>query len=720
MTNLEQKMIIALLCVNEAVPVQYFERMMTKEEVDTTIHALMEKKIIHRSHHGNGKYQLTANASIEGNVVALDENYVIVAPSGDHNIFVPRSPYEHIRIGDTVLVNAIYHFDGKCLGKIQKRVIHHKKNLVGIPIQIENDYYVNYKGTLYKINMTRKKDDILKKVIRYKLVKKKRYQSTYAELIKVIGSPTDKGIQNSIVLNRLGIHDHFPKAVQLEVKSFPDKVTKRDLFGRVDCRDHLVVTIDDADTKDMDDAIEVTKTEDGYRLIVHIADVAHYVKYGSKLWKEVFYRGTSIYCSDRVEPMLPEELSNHLCSLKEGVDRLAMSCELWFDKKGNVVKRDIYESVIRSEKKMSYQAVNQVFQGNIPDDYLPFVSNLSVMKELSDLIRGKMLREGYLNFNIPETRITAGKEVEPNICLRTRSIAEDMIENFMIIANEEVAKYFVEKNALAIYRILERPKMQKVLKILRELELSGYRMNLEVPENITPHFIQSLLNDIHTTKDKIVQETLVHVMNRAEYSLEEMMHFGIGSIYTHFTSPIRRINDLCIHMLLKQHIKQWEFSEYDDEELREILLNVATQATKTERIANVVEQTDKKLCEVEYMLHHKEEEFNAQIINMNGHRMIVQLEDSLIEGNVFYKDVNQEWKYFDQKKTLVRKDGTELKVGDYIRVVLSPDCYGLSTVDLAMHPINGNIKLLNFSIIGVGKMEKETKKFLCKKNCQNA
>ena len=147
---------------------------------------------------------------------------------------------------------------------------------------------------------------------------------------------------------------------------------------------------------------------------------------------------------------------------------------------------------------------------------------------------------------------------------------------------------------------------------------------------------------------------------------------------------------------------------------------MATQATKTERIANVVEQTDKKLCEVEYMLHHKEEEFNAQIINMNWHRMIVQLEDSLIEWNVFYKDVNQEWKYFDQKKTLVRKDGTELKVGDYIRVVLSPDCYGLSTVDLAMHPINGNIKLLNFSIIGVGKMEKETKKFLCKKNCQNA
>ncbi len=343
-----------------------------------------------------------------------------------------------------------------------------------------------------------------------------------------------------------------------EVEKLPSEVKEEEMVGRRDLRDKTIFTIDGADTKDIDDAISLDMLENGnYSLGVHIADVSYYVKEGSEIYQEAMERGTSVYLADRVIPMLPHKLSNGICSLNEGVDRLAMSCVMEIDSKGNVVSYDIFESVIRSRKKMTYTDVNKIIEENIiPEGYEPFADTLIKMEELAQILRKHKVERGYIDFGIDESKIIVdetGKAID--IKLRNRGKGENLIEDFMIAANETVATciYFMELPF--IYRVHGEPNEEKINSFLTFVSSLGYTLSGKI-KDMHPKTMQSILNQLKDKKEfHILSSLLLRSMQKAVYDTDNIGHFGLASErYTHFTSPIRRFPDTTVHRLLRKYL----------------------------------------------------------------------------------------------------------------------------------------------------------------------
>ena len=461
------------------------------------------------------------------------------------------------------------------------------------------------------------------------------------EVIKIIGHKDDPGVDILTIAAKYEVYDMFPETVDKELESIPSEVSEEEFAGRRDLRKQMIFTIDGDDTKDIDDAISLRAANGNYELGVHIADVSYYVKEGSSLYEEAYTRGTSNYLADKVIPMLPHQLSNGICSLNPNVDRLAISCVMEIDKEGNIVSSDIFESVIRSRKQMTYKNVNKIIEKNeIPEGYEEFAGILKKMHELAKILRKHKTGNGYIDFDTDEPKIIvddSGKAID--IQKRERGEGEKLIEDFMIAANEAVAETIFHMDLPFIYRVHGAPDEEKIGRFLSFLSVLGYKVNANL-NKLTSKTVQDILKQV---KDKdeypILSSMLLRSMQKAVYDVNNIGHFGLGSkCYTHFTSPIRRFPDLNVHRLLRTYLFKHKIDNETINYFNTTLPNITKQSSERERAAVDCERdvTDMKMAE--YMMNHIGEEYKGIIDSVTNYGMYVEL-DNMVEGLVRIEDI---------------------------------------------------------------------------------
>ena len=471
-----------------------------------------------------------------------------------------------------------------------------------------------------------------------------------------------------------------------EVEKLPSEVKEEEMVGRRDLRDKTIFTIDGADTKDIDDAISLDMLENGnYSLGVHIADVSYYVKEGSEIYQEAMERGTSVYLADRVIPMLPHKLSNGICSLNEGVDRLAMSCVMEIDSKGNVVSYDIFESVIRSRKKMTYTDVNKIIEENIiPEGYEPFADTLIKMEELAQILRKHKVERGYIDFGIDESKIIVdetGKAID--IKLRNRGKGENLIEDFMIAANETVATciYFMELPF--IYRVHGEPNEEKINSFLTFVSSLGYTLSGKI-KDMHPKTMQSILNQLKDKKEfHILSSLLLRSMQKAIYDTNNIGHFGLASErYTHFTSPIRRFPDTTVHRLLRKYLFKAQIDKDSIMSEEQKLPYIAEHSSKKERDSIDCEREVDDMKKAEYMMDHIGEKYTGMISGITSFGMFIEL-PNLIEGLIKIDSLTDDVYTFDESTITLKgkKNKRGYRLGDNVDVVVVAANKEAKTID---------------------------------------
>ena len=508
--------------------------------------------------------------------------------------------------------------------------------------------------------------------VQAKIIKEQTKNRYLARILTVIGHKDDPGVDILSIAYKYGIYPEFNAEVEEELKNIPDHVEESELKGRRDLTDKVIFTIDGDDTKDIDDAISLEEKDGNYVLGVHIADVSNYVKENTALGDEAYKRGTSSYLADTVIPMLPHQLSNGICSLNEGVIRLSMSCVMEIDNNGKVVNYEIFPSYIKSSKKMTYKHVNNLLMRNIVDEgYEPFKDTLLKMNELAHILRKEKISRGYIDFEIDEAKIVqdeSGKAID--VIKRVREDGEKLIEDFMIAANECVAQTIYNMDLPFIYRIHENPKPEKVDEFLNLVKILGYKLKTNVKE-ITPKVMQSVINEL---KDKpefpILSTLLLRSMRKAEYSKENLGHFGLASkAYTHFTSPIRRFPDLTVHRLLKKYLVEHDMSMTTINTLETSLIEIASQSSEREVAAVDAERDVDDMKMAEYMESHVGEEFEGIISGITSYGMFVEL-PNLIEGLVHISTLKGDYfNYIEEILSMVGKSTKKTyRLGDKVKV----------------------------------------------------
>ncbi len=507
------------------------------------------------------------------------------------------------------------------------------------------------------------------------------------KIIEVLGSVNQAGIDMMSLIREYDLPYEFPEAVLNEAKSINQKVDKTKINGRLDLRDEEIFTIDGEDAKDLDDAVNVRKTNSGtYMLGVHIADVSNYVKEDSFLDREAIIRGTSVYMLDRVIPMLPVELSNGICSLNEGEDRLALSVIMEIDKNGQVISSDIKKSVIRVTKRMSYKAVQTVLDNfdkdekDIVDDemaetlrkYKEYQEHFKMMEELAHILKARREKAGSLNLDIPETKVILDKNgYAVDITKYELIFANEIIEQFMLTANETVAEKFFWLEAPFIYRVHEEPDLEKVSELNKFLFNFGYKVKCN-KESVHSTAFEEVLEKVKgTPEERIVSNLVLRTLKVARYDAENLGHFGIASkYYCHFTSPIRRYPDLFIHRIISKYLEEgYNISEEDIQKYKGQAEKYAKQSSDREKIAQKVERDSVDIKMAEYMQDKIGNEYNGIVSSITSFGMFVELENT-VEGLIRFDDLGDEYFIYDEdRKTLLgEQTKTIYKIGDKIKV----------------------------------------------------
>ncbi len=543
-------------------------------------------------------------------------------------------------------------------------------------------YWENDQGHLIldeeklKMNVVINKENAHKAVdghkVQVRLLKQINENTYQAEVVKILGHKNDPGVDILSIVYKYNINDTFPEEVIEELKQIPSEVKEEELKGRKDFRNEVIFTIDGDDTKDIDDAISIKKLINGnYQLGVHIADVSYYIKENTALDINAMDRGTSVYLVDRVIPMIPHQLSNGICSLNEKEDRLTISCVMEIDLTGNVVDYDICESVIRSRKKMTYQNVNSILEKNIiPEGYEEFVTDLKMMQELAEILRKKKIQRGYLDFDVDEAKIIVDEKCHPTeIKIRERGTGENLIEDFMIAANECVATHIFYMELPFIYRIHEIPKEEKIHDFLSYIGTLGYSYKGNLKDT-TPKTIQGLIEFLKDKKEfKILSSLLLRSMQKAVYKKENLGHFGLASkCYTHFTSPIRRYPDTTVHRLLRTYLFQHDLSEETINHWEDKLDMIAEIASSRERASVNCEREVEDMKMAEYMEDHINEEFEGMISGVTNFGIFIQL-DNLVEGLCRFTDLPEFFHYDEKTMSAVgEKTKTKYALGDRVQI----------------------------------------------------
>lgn len=655
-------------------------------ELQKLVNEMCEEGILY--HSNKDKYLLFENSHlVKGKLQLKSSGYGFILGTGlEKDIYINERDINGALDGDIVAVEVTNRRDFE--GKIVKILKRNDKVIIGEVVVKDNKFYVttNKGGSDIYIPF----DNLNGAVEGHKVVVKRDEKNrTMGEIVTIIGHKNDVGVDILSYVYEYGFKPKFPDEVMLEVDNIPDSVLEKELEDRVDLRDKKVFTIDGADTKDIDDAIFCYKNDDDtYTLGVCIADVSHYVKMGSKIDIEAYERGTSVYLVDRVLPMLPHKLSNGICSLNPEVDRLALSCIMKIDSKGNVINYDICDSIIRSRKKMTYDAVNSILEKDIvPEGYEDFVDDLKTMNDLSNILRNKMIARGYIDFDTKEAKILVDEKCHPyEIKLREQRTGEKLIENFMIVANETVASsiYYRSDRVPGIYRVHDRPNEAKLQKFMDFLSTHGYSVTGKKKGKISVKDLRNIIDQIEDERVKpILNELLVRAMAKAVYSEENIGHFGLGSkCYSHFTSPIRRYPDLILHRLVKLYNGDYNYDLIDY--FKKELSVMCEHTSARERDADSCERDVDKMKMAEYMEDHIGEVFEGVISGVQEFGIFVELPNS-VEGLIRIEDLPGYYTFSEKAMTLYdKKSGRKFGFGDEVKVKVVKASRETSTVDFVL------------------------------------
>lgn len=509
------------------------------------------------------------------------------------------------------------------------------------------------------------------------------------KIIEILGHINDPGVDIRSIVKAYGLAEAFPKEVMEEVEGIPSEVSSADWAGRMDIRSWQMVTIDGEDAKDLDDAITLTKEGDIYKLGVHIADVTNYVKEGSPLDKEALSRGTSVYLVDRVIPMLPHALSNGICSLNAGVDRLALSCFMDIDAKGNVVGHKIAETVVNVSRRMSYTSVKKILEEKDPaeiKEYEELVPMFELMQELAGILREKRRKRGSIDFDFPESKILLDEKGKPiEVKPYDRNTATKIIEDFMLIANETIAEDYFWQELPFVYRSHENPDPEKIMKLGIFINNFGYSIKIGQDE-IHPKELQKLIEKIEgTPEESLISRLTLRSMKQAKYTVTGDGHFGLAAkYYCHFTSPIRRYPDLQIHRIIKENLRSG-LSEKRIRHYDRILPDVALHSSTMERKADEAEREVDKMKKAEYMEQFMGETFEGVISGMNTWGMYVELPNT-VEGMIHVTSLRDDYYFYDEERYVMVGEHTNktYKLGEKIEVVVAGVDKLLKTIDFEL------------------------------------
>ena len=685
-----KKIIYEFICDDMYVPMKLKELAILlqvpkeqRSELKAVMDALEAEGKVHVSQ--KGKYLKGAGRTLRGVYQAHPRGFGFVTIEREtDDIFIPEKETNGALHGDTVEILLTASPEGKRKeGKIVKITERGTAKIVGLYQVAKGKHY----GFVIPDNQ-RFLQDIFVPEERAKgavdghkvVVELTSYGSDNAKpegkIVEILGHVNDPGVDIMSIVKSYDLPVEFPEKVMNQAERVPEEVSDADMAGRKDLREWVMVTIDGEDAKDLDDAVSLTRTEDGKNWIlgVHIADVANYVQERSALDREALHRGTSVYLADRVIPMLPHRLSNGICSLNAGVDRLAMSCIMTVDAKGDVIDHEICESVIRVNERMSYTSVKKILEDHDEEEttrYIDLVPMFEEMEQLAGILRNRRHQRGSIDFDFPESKIMLDEEGHPmEIHSYDRNVATKIIEDFMLLANETVAEEYYWREIPFVYRVHETPDEDKIKKLAILINNFGY--SLHISDEVRPGQIQKLLAKIQgTPQETMISRLALRSMKQARYTPENDGHFGLAArYYTHFTSPIRRYPDLQIHRIIKDDLRG-RMNEKKMEHYQTILPEVTRQASETERRAEEAERETIRLKKAEYMEAHIGEVFEGVISGITNWGIYVELSNT-IEGLVHVANMyDDHYDYYEDRYEMVGEHtGKTYKLGEtvYVRV----------------------------------------------------
>ena len=657
--------VLTLIQINDMLNLKGEESL---KELNSTLEEMVKDATLYRSN--KDKYLLFENSHlIKGKLQLKEKGFGFILDSGlEKDVFISKDNINNAMDGDIVIVDIIDKVRNE--GKIVRIIKRNTDSIIGEVEIINNKCIVHPdKKNIADIEITNNKE--IGAVDGHKVVVKR--EKNKGIIINIIGHKNDPNIDMLSIIYEHDFKPEFDEIVLKALEEIPNEVTEKETIKRLDLRDKLIYTIDGADTKDIDDAISVNKNKDGtYELGVHIANVSYYVKKGSVIDLEAYDRGTSVYLTDRVLPMLPQKLSNGICSLNPNVDRLAMSCIMTIDNKGNIIDKKISKSVIKSKKQMTYEAVNKILEENeTVKGYEEFIDNLKLANELSDILRKKMIARGYIDFDTNEVKIIVDENNHPiDIKLREQRTGEKIIENFMIAANEAVAEFIFYQNLPGIYRIHDKPVDKKVDMFFDFLAAKGLSVTGKRHGKITVMDFQNVINQLENVEGAMVlKDLLVRSMSKAIYSDQNIGHFGLGSkCYSHFTSPIRRYPDLTLHRLLDTYLSNYNNS--DIEMWQKELPLIAEHSSIKERDADECEYDVEDMKMAEYMLDHIGESYQAIVSGVQSFGIFATIIDNGVEGLIKTEDLGTESFIYHEKEQALVGTSTKRKysLGDKIEI----------------------------------------------------
>jgi len=496
-----------------------------------------------------------------------------------------------------------------------------------------------------------------------------RTMSAAGKILEVLGDPDDPDVESEVILRKYGLTNAFPHAVMAEVKSVPSEVATADTSGRLDLRERTTITIDGETARDFDDAVSIEKIAAGYRLWVSIADVSHYVKEGSAIDKEAYERSTSVYFPDRAIPMLPEALSNGICSLNPKVDRLTMTAEIEFDHDGRPVKKRFFESVIKSAERMTYTKVKGLIEGDgeLSRQYSHILPDIKLMAALAEKLTARRFEQGSIDFDLPEPQIIIDIEGRVEDIVRSeRNVAHKLIEEFMLAANRAVAEEFSKRELPFIYRVHEEPDEESVHDFADFVASFGLRFTPGGPKS----FQEVLAKFDGKPEQRLVNHVLLRSMKQAVYSADNAGHFGLAfEDYTHFTSPIRRYPDLVVHRLLKLLMKK-AYTKHEQARMESVLPVTANHTSVRERKAMEAEREIADLKKCQFMKDKVGDVFDGFISGVTSFGFFVELKDFFVEGLVHVSMLVDDYYVFDPKRhTLMgERAGKKFRLADPVKV----------------------------------------------------
>lgn len=677
------------------------------KEVVKVMVALEEEGIVVRTK--KDKYmKVTETNLVKGKLSMHKRGFGFLRPEEEEvdDVFIPPTAVNGALDGDTVLVEVAADSSGeKVEGNVTSILTRGITKVVGEYVDNKSFGFVLPDSKTFKTDVFIPKGQHLGAVDGHKvLVEITNYpegknDNPEGHVIQILGHKNDPGVDILSIIYNHGIDIEFPDTVLNEAENVPDSIQPGELEGREDLRHENTITIDGADAKDLDDAIAVKRLDNGnYELTVSIADVSYYIKENSEMDKEAYDRATSVYLVDRVIPMIPHRLSNGICSLNPDVDRLTMSCRMEVDDDGNVVNHDIFPSVIHSNRRMTYEAVNKMLEDEdqaLISEYGDVYPMIKDAGGLAEILRKKRERRGAIDFDFKEAQVLVGPDGVPeDVVIRERGTGEKLIEEFMLLANETVAEHFHWMDVPFLYRIHEDPKEEKLRKFFDFIATFGIVVKGKGSE-IHPNALQDILEEIEGRPEELVISTLMlRSMQQAKYSPESLGHFGLSTeFYTHFTSPIRRYPDLIVHRLIRKYLIEGRTDHKTVNKVNSWLPEAAEHTSERERRAQDAERDTDDLKKAEFMKQYIGETFEGVITGVMNFGMFVGLPNT-IEGLVHMSNMTDDhYQFHERSMALIgERTGKVFRIGD--------------PVEIEVLDVNIPERLIDFRVIGMPERQK--------------